>query len=122
VKQLAIWSMLVFVVGCGVTTVCTLIGCDSGLTVRVTNAPDGPLSVVAVVPPSQAQFTATCPLATGCNSVFFSDFTPERVDLTITTTDGTRQVEVTPTYTTSQPNGPHCAPTCRNATVNIAWQ
>ena len=114
----------IWVVGCQSSTACTLIGCESGLTVEVQNAPPGPITVQAsVIGASGAVYTATCPGTTGCtNAVFFPAFTPEQARLTITTTAGTRQQDVTPSYTTSQPNGPRCGPTCRNATVRIMWQ
>ena len=109
---------------CTISSVCTLVGCESGLRVQIQNAPPGPLSVVAVdAHAPTAEYSVNCPGVTGCTSeVFFGDFTPESVGLTITTTAGTRHVHATPTYQTSQPNGPHCAPTCRAATVVFTWQ
>ena len=112
------------VAGCEYSTLCTLIGCASGLTVEVQNAPAGPITVQASIEgASGSVYTATCPGTSGCtNSLFFPEFTPSQAHLTITTTAGTRQQVVTPAYTTSQPNGPKCGPTCRGATVRVVWQ
>jgi hypothetical protein len=116
--------MALAALSCTISSVCTLIGCNSGLTVQIQNAPTGPLSVVAVDVQSPAsQYTASCPGDTGCtNQVFFRDFTPGSVNLMVTTTAGTRQITVAPTYETSRPNGPNCAPTCRSATIVFTWQ
>lgn len=113
-----------FAVACEYSTACTLIGCFNGLSVEIQNAPPGPITVDASVPGSSGTVhTATCPDTLGCtNTVLFREFTPSQVRLTITTTAGTRQQDVTPTYTTSQPNGSKCGPTCRSSTVRITWQ
>ena len=112
------------IVGCEYSTVCSLIGCRTGLTVDIQNAPAGPITVQATIEgESGIVYTVTCPGTSGCtNLLFFADFTPSQAHLTITTTAGTRQQVVTPTYTTYQPNGPRCAPTCRSATVRVVWQ
>lgn len=123
VKQVLVVAGTAFALGCGASTVCALVGCDSGLLVQIQNPPPGAISVQArVIGATTAVYTATCPGANGCtNAVFFADFTPGRVQLTITTTGGTRTQEVSPAYTVSQPNGPSCAPACRRATVPIPW-
>jgi hypothetical protein len=112
------------VVGCESSTVCTLIGCLDGLTVEIQNAPAGPITVQATVEgASGSVHTVTCPGTSGCtNKFFFSEFTPSQTRLTITTTAGTREQVVTPTYETFQPNGPKCGPTCRGGTARVVWQ
>ena len=112
------------VAGCEYSTVCTLIGCLNGLTVEIQNAPAGPITVQATVEGTSGNVhTATCPGTSGCtNRLFFPEFAPSQAHLTITTTAGSRELVVSPTYTTSQPNGPKCAPTCRSGTVRVVWQ
>jgi len=111
------------VVACESSTVCTLIGCLNGLTVEIQNAPAGPITVQAIEGASGSVHTATCPGTSGCtNKLFFPEFLPSQARLTITTTVGTREQVVTPTYETRQPNGPKCEPTCRGGTARVVWQ
>ena len=111
-------------VACDAGIDCTLIGCDSGLTVVIDNPPPGPITIQATAADEPgAVRTGSCPGTSGCiNTVFLAAFTPGRVQLMVTTSAGTRQQDVTPSYVTSRPNGPKCGPTCRNATVHVAWQ
>jgi hypothetical protein len=108
----------------GRTTDCTLIGCQSELTVEIQNAPPGPITVQAIVPNgSDTVHTAACPGDTGCTStVSFAAFAPVHVHLTVTTTAGTRRWDVRPRYGTMQPNGPRCPDICRYGTVRLTWQ
>jgi len=106
--------------GCDVVspTACTLIGC-TGLVVEVTAAPGmTPLSVVVTAPDGSTR-SSTCTSATGTCPVSFADFTPASV--TIRVVSGTQSIEVTrqPIYEVSRPNGPECAPECRNARVTV---
>ena len=111
------------VAGCQSSTVCTLIGCLNGLWVEIQNAPAGPITVQASEGTSGSVHTEACPGTSGCtNKLFFREFSPNQVRLTITTTGGTREQVAVPTYETSQPNGPKCGPTCRSGTVRIVWQ
>ena len=105
------------------TTACTLIGCVNDLTVEIQNAPPGPITVQAApVGTPDTVHTAACPGETGCtNTVSFRDFAPVHVHLTVTTTAGTRQWDVRPSFQTSQPNGPRCPEICRYGTVRITW-
>ena len=122
-KHALTMAAAVLTLGCGLTTVCTLAACSSGLIVKILNPPAGSLTVQARVLNGASMYSAECPGADGCtDTVFFSDFTPDRVQITVTTTAGTHVQEVSPTYANVQPNGSHCAPTCRQATVTITWQ
>jgi len=56
------------------------------------------------------------------NSLRFGALAPGRTRFTVTTTAGTRRWDVTPTYTTVQPNGPRCDPICQFAHVRLMWQ
>jgi hypothetical protein len=115
-------AVVALTLACDRSTACTLIGCDSDLTVEIQNAPPGPITVQVTPPgPPGPVHTATCPDTSGC-TVRFGAFAPGRTRFTVTTTAGTRRWELTPSYTTSQPNGPKCGPICRHAAVRIAWQ
>ena len=106
------------------TRVCTEIGCANDLRVEIQNAPPGPITVQAtpVGTPIGVQ-TAACPGETGCtNTVYFRDFAPVHVHLTVTTTAGTRRWDVRPNFLMSQPNGPGCPEICRYGTVRLTWE
>ena len=107
-----------------VTIVCTAIGCEGELTVEIQDAPPGPITVQVTPPgPPGPVRTAACPDTSGCtNTVRFAPVAPGRTRFTVTTIAGTRQWDVTPTYTTIQPNGPKCGPICRYAHVRLRWQ
>ena len=115
-------AVIPFLVACDVD--CTLIGCFNGLTIEVLNAPPGPLTVQAVAGggPSSSVYTSSCPGSTNCgNTVYFQDFLPRDVRLTITTTAGTREVLVRPRYTTVYPNGKHCGGACQSGREVVTW-
>jgi hypothetical protein len=122
------WLMLIAcaapLASCGLfPTGCNLVGCVNALSVEIENAPAGPITVQARVPnSSDSALTASCPGASGCtNRVSFPNFLPSEVQLTITTTQGTRTQVASPAYQTSKPNGDRCDPTCRNGEVRIRW-
>ena len=94
---------------------CTLIGCQSGLTLELEGAIDDHYTITATADGEQVRFVS-CSEAGPC-SLFFQDFTPSAV--TITYESGGRTVEetFTPEYVRSQPNGQGCPPVCFNATV-----
>ena len=98
--------------------VCTLIGCNDGLTVQVTNAPAGPYRIEAYVSSGLPRYGQDCP--GGPCIVFFPDFTPADVFIQVITPPDTSTHHVQPMYTLTRPNGPGCDPECRQATVNIA--
>lgn len=102
-----------------VTKVCTLVGCDSGLTVTVANAPPGPVTVRARDAAATTPVSAECTGGSLC-TVRFEDFTPKRVTVEVTAGATTRSFTVTPAYTVAQPNGPTCG-TCRNSAIAIGW-
>lgn len=99
---------------------CTLIGCESGLEVRLDAPPSGAYRVEASAPGDTAPRVQTCDPATACNGrVFFRDFTPDSATIRVVTATDTLTRAVRPTYQTQQPNGPDCPPTCRRAAVRI---
>jgi hypothetical protein len=97
---------------------CTLIGC-TGLVVEVTGAPGQTPVTVVVTAPDGAARSAACTSVTGTCPVSFPDFTPASVAIRVSS--GTRTTELTtqPMYELTRPNGPECAPECRNARVTV---
>jgi hypothetical protein len=125
-RRYAFLAAAALALACGrdTSTTCTLIGCVNDLTVEIQNAPPGPITVQAVpVGTPDTMHTAACPGETGCtNTVYFRDFAPVHVHLTVTTTAGTRRWDVRPNVQTSQPNGPGCPEICRYGTIRLVWE
>jgi hypothetical protein len=108
-----------------VTGVCTLIGCDSGLTVRLDALPTGAFTVdvYANSPNESPSYRYECtPGEFSCpQDVFFTDFLAEDPYIRVTTTDGSVLTQVFGlTYTSSRPNGRNCPPICRNTSTTVA--
>ncbi len=107
--------------GLGITRGCTLIGCEDGLRVHLVGAVPVPTPLtVTVTAPGGAPQTVQCTATGYCAEyVFFHGFMPESV--TVEVHAGGVYVTGTyrPVYHNYQPNGPHCDPTCRQATVEI---
>ncbi|HEU4410783.1 MAG TPA: hypothetical protein VFS43_36360 [Polyangiaceae bacterium] len=57
----------------------------------------------------------------GFSELYWTTTTPASVSVEVTR-DGAplAQTQLTPTYVTSQPNGPDCGPSCRNASASMA--
>ncbi len=104
--------------GLGITKGCTLIGCDSGLLVQLQGAVPDTLTITAQSPGGSAQ-TVTCTTAACTQYVFFRDFTPASVTISVRGAGVDLVRTVQPSYRVSQPNGKDCPPTCRQATVQI---
>jgi hypothetical protein len=101
--------------------ICTKIGCSDGLNVLVENAPATPYTVEAVLPDGTSR-TAQCEAAPGCEGgVFLADITAAEVTVRITAGGGTSSQVVRPEYVETQPNGPNCPPTCRQARVQVRY-
>lgn len=139
----------VLVLGCETTETkaCTLIGCESGFRVdlqtstwaagtwKVEAKVGGDIRTCSVTLPLPANGQATCtgkltlgtsgsalaPAQQSLTSVHLSD-TPTAVTLTVFR-DATSQVskDFAPAYTTSQPNGAGCEPTCTQASATLSW-
>ncbi len=129
------------------TKACTLIGCESGLTVALQAAtwPSGSWRVEAKVGDETRSCTVTIPLPSdgqavcagalrlgtsgsalvaaqqSLSSVHLPD-TPTAVTLTVLR-DGSVLASKTfsPSYTSSEPNGPGCGPTCTQANAALNW-
>lgn len=98
---------------------CTLIGC-TGLVIEVSGAPgQSPVTVVVTAPDGSTR-SATCTSATGTCPFSFNDFTPASVTIRVSTATRTTEVTRQLAYEVTRPNGPECAPECRNARVTVA--
>jgi hypothetical protein len=106
----------------GLTGDCTTIGCTSGLTVHLPVLPAGAYTIeifLAGISGGGPALAYTCAGGPQCTQdVFFSDIVINHATVRVATAVGSRITEIpTVTYETSRPNGPHCAPECRNATI-----
>lgn len=99
--------------------VCTLIGCDTGLTVEVAGAPAGPYRIELEVPGEAQRRVIRCDTPGACAPAFF-EVAPEVATVHLVTAAGTRSQQVRPDYRVTQPNGPDCPPRCRQARVLVA--
>lgn len=98
--------------------VCTLIGCNDGLSVQVTSAVTQSITVT-VRANNQVIRTFRCEPGNPCTS-FIEDQMPTSVSVTVEAPGGTVNRVYTPEYRTARPNGPNCPPTCRQATITVA--
>jgi len=106
--------------GCnGISTACTLIGCNSGLLVRLAGTPTGPYRIEVFSHPDAPRYVFDCANPATCGDARFVDYTPASVTVRVTTAAGTREETVQPAYSTSRPNGPNCEPTCTQGTVTV---
>ena len=97
---------------------CTLVECDDGLAVRFSSAiPVG--STVTAASVAYGTRTVTCPPSGPCSSVFFDDFTPGEVSVTVDLASGPRTLTFFPDYRTFRPNGEGCDPACTFAEVDM---
>ncbi len=142
-------SGAVLVLGCETTETkaCTAIGCESGFQVNLQTSTwaagtwkveakvggDTRTCSVAIPLPSSGQATCSGKLVLGTSgsalapaqqsltSVHLSD-TPTAVTVSVFR-DGALQAskDFSPSYTTSQPNGAGCEPTCTQANATLAW-
>jgi hypothetical protein len=118
-------ALLALAAGCDVLGIgsrhCTLIGCTDGITVHLTALPAGPYRVEILVGsgPGGLSYAYDCAGSSAClQDIFFPELVLDRIIVRVTTGLGTRDTEIPdPVYVTSQPNGPECSPTCRQATV-----
>lgn len=102
------------------TMVCTLIGCESGITVHLASLPNGPFRVD--VKPSGANDVAyvyECSDAAQCRQdIFFAGLITDHLTVTVQVGAASRDTEaVQVQYASHRPNGPNCEPDCRTATV-----
>ncbi|MDB4888985.1 MAG: hypothetical protein JWL61_840 [Gemmatimonadetes bacterium] len=105
-------------VACGAT--CTLIGCDSGLTIQFATVPTAPIHIDATSADGGNR-TYDCEKNTGCGiPTILKDYVPQNVTLTVTYQGRTTTTTVRPSYNESTPNGSGCGPACRSATIPLS--
>jgi hypothetical protein len=114
-----IWALAVILSCSDPGRVCTLIGCQSGLTVALTSQPAGAYSVEVYTTGDGPRFVHQCS-GTGTCQIFFPSFTPSHVFVDVVVGSATATHERNVTYTVSRPNGPGCDPECRQATVTVS--
>jgi len=106
--------------GCsGITGICTLVDCDSGLFVQLAQTPTGPYRIEVFSGEDTPDHVFDCENPSLCYPKFI-DYTPELVKIRVTTSAGTREQTAKPKYSVWRPNGPHCEPACKSATVTVA--
>ena len=98
---------------------CTLIGCSNALLVELDRVPTAPFHLELTQPGSGTKKVYDCS-NTCLKDIFFPDFSPPTVDVTVTTPTGTKTQTLSPTYTKSRPNGPRCEPECTSGKVQFA--
>jgi hypothetical protein len=104
----------------GATTVCTLIGCESGVTVHLASLPNGPFRVdVKPRGASDVAYVYECSDGAHCQqNIFFPGLITDYLTVTVQAGAASRDTEVVQIqYTSHRPNGPNCEPDCRTATV-----
>lgn len=99
---------------------CTRIGCSSGASLQL----DGELPdsyMVTLYAPGEGPRVVECAPAQQCGGrVFFEGVTARDVEVEIAGEAGMRQrYHVSLSYTTVQPNGPDCPPTCSQAFARV---
>ena len=125
--KIRVWRQGILVLGFGFLVVscsdwtgpdCTMIGCDSGLSIQLTS----PLTEYRMTIQAGPQpFYIDCLDDPSCaNGVFIDDFFPVQVSVTVTT--GEQEYRLTnakPEYGDVYANGPRCGVTCRTGTVSV---
>lgn len=98
-------------------TACTLIGCESGVTVQLATLPSAPFAV-ELTPAGGPSTIKECVTAEACGSeLFFSGVSADSVTVTVRSAAGESTTRAKAEYAVSRPNGPQCDPECRQARV-----
>jgi hypothetical protein len=106
--------------GCsGISDLCTLVDCQSGLLVQLAQTPTGPYRIEVFSRDDAPHYVFDCANPATCGYAMFLDYTPELVTIRVTTAAGTSEQTVQPTYDIDRPNGPNCEPTCKAANVTV---
>lgn len=121
IKTLLNATAVALLAGCNsISTACTLIGCDDGLSVQFSQSPTDGYRVEAWSELNTAPQVLECGAGQVCPPVVFPDFQGENVTIRVTTEAGSQVHEfVGVEYLDLYPNGRRCGATCRQATVTI---
>lgn len=99
---------------------CTLIGCDSGVTVQLSTLPAVPFSVELTAFPGGESTLKQCTADGACSAtLFFEGVRADSVSIKVTSGTGETITGVKPAYSVTRPNGPQCDPECRQASVSV---
>jgi hypothetical protein len=100
---------------------CTRIGCEDGWSVELAGATALPATyTIRVIVDGTVVASRECSAAQPCGDrVFLAGVTAAQADLEIIGGAAPLRWTVTPEYSTLQPNGPGCPPTCRQARVAV---
>jgi hypothetical protein len=102
---------------------CTLVGCDTGVTVLFSGAVPEAFEVT-FTPTGEAPRVVACENvhAGGCGeAIFFEGVTASRADLDIRWDGGSISRALELEYERFEPNGPDCDPTCFRTRVDVAF-
>lgn len=114
---------LLLLSGCTADKACTLIGCTDGLSLALSGGIPASFELTLSAE-GQAPKKISCPGGTAdyiClpQSVFVNNYTPDRVELTLSAREQQLSGSYTPVYTSSEPNGPGCGPSCRQGRIEL---
>ena len=108
---------------------CTLIGCRDSLELTFSHEPPGQYNVLLTtstgetrnVSCNNSEISSVDATVAMCRSgvVTVYDFTPADVTIVVSWQGGRYSTNGAPTYTSFQPNGPDCPPTCRSGKLTI---
>jgi hypothetical protein len=115
---------LLAAIGCSdLTTACTLIGCESGVTVQLSALPSQPFRVELRASGGDVAYVFDCTAdSSRCRQdIFFPGLIAERLFVTVRVGTASRVTEIAQvTYARRRPNGPSCPPDCATANVTAA--
>lgn len=98
---------------------CTDAGCSDFLRVELVGELPEEFTLRVEVPGLEPRIRE-CSVSSPCEStVFFEDFTPERVKLVFLSETGSKEMTVSPSYSVVRPNGESCPPKCRQGVVEF---
>jgi len=100
--------------------ICTLIGCEDGVTVQISeNRPDSLSLTIYLNDDSEAHTSTICTNPDSSCAIRTGGKTPETVTVEVEWGNELYRQTFTPEYEGFQPNGPNCPPTCRTALIEI---
>lgn len=103
---------------------CSLIGCESGLTLTFEAAAPERFRFSLSASDGETR-QGECPAINAQDAVCLGDrvliprFTPTQLDLSLSVGEQTSTQSFEPEYKNSRPNGPDCEPECKQATLRV---
>jgi|SRR4029079_5473164 hypothetical protein len=114
--------LLALAAGCSdAVSVCTELGCMSGLTIHLTSLPAAPFRIeVTVGGYPDILYSYDCMTGPRCDQdAWFPGLIADRVHVTVRVGTSSRSTDITPAYVHFRPNGPNCPPDCLSATISV---